>query len=255
MRSGNYREVSGESWLDDKRRKGVRPIDRAQKLITLNLQIAMSERVAPEGKESPDIVNKLAAAWFLFDRDIMDPKHSSDASNKLHSLKKYTIGKRNPEDSPMSFKADENWFKRQLELFNFLARESRVDGNYAVAAEQQLIRIVEKVAFDKGVGIDETNDLYERYFTTGIIDQITQYASVDPQSPHYRLEAYRSALIWHFKDLPHPKTLKDSVKSVYGRLKTDTSVVKKKIDPFESCLLYTSPSPRDRQKSRMPSSA
>ena len=27
------------------------------------------------------------------------------------------------------------------------------------------------------------------------------------------------------------------------------------IDPNSSCLLYTSPSPRDRQKSRMPSSA
>ena len=27
------------------------------------------------------------------------------------------------------------------------------------------------------------------------------------------------------------------------------------IDPNNSCLLYTSPSPRDRQKSRMPSSA
>ena len=27
------------------------------------------------------------------------------------------------------------------------------------------------------------------------------------------------------------------------------------IDPFKNCLLYTSPSPRDRQKSRMPSSA
>ena len=26
-------------------------------------------------------------------------------------------------------------------------------------------------------------------------------------------------------------------------------------DPINSCLLYTSPSPRDRQKSRMPSSA
>ena len=26
-------------------------------------------------------------------------------------------------------------------------------------------------------------------------------------------------------------------------------------DPFESCLLYTSPSPRDRTRSRMPSSA
>ena len=27
------------------------------------------------------------------------------------------------------------------------------------------------------------------------------------------------------------------------------------VNPDESCLLYTSPSPRDRQKSRMPSSA
>ena len=27
------------------------------------------------------------------------------------------------------------------------------------------------------------------------------------------------------------------------------------IDAFNACLLYTSPSPRDRQKSRMPSSA
>ena len=26
-------------------------------------------------------------------------------------------------------------------------------------------------------------------------------------------------------------------------------------DPFDSCLLYTSPSPRDRTRSRMPSSA
>ena len=27
------------------------------------------------------------------------------------------------------------------------------------------------------------------------------------------------------------------------------------VPPYEACLLYTSPSPRDRQKSRMPSSA
>ena len=30
---------------------------------------------------------------------------------------------------------------------------------------------------------------------------------------------------------------------------------KRSIDPYFACLLYTSPSPRDRQKSRMPSSA
>ena len=31
--------------------------------------------------------------------------------------------------------------------------------------------------------------------------------------------------------------------------------VKARIEEFNACLLYTSPSPRDRQKSRMPSSA
>ena len=34
-----------------------------------------------------------------------------------------------------------------------------------------------------------------------------------------------------------------------------TSWAKRKIPPIKGCLLYTSPSPRDRQKSRMPSSA
>ena len=32
-------------------------------------------------------------------------------------------------------------------------------------------------------------------------------------------------------------------------------IVKNKIQDYTTCLLYTSPSPRDRQKSRMPSSA
>ena len=36
---------------------------------------------------------------------------------------------------------------------------------------------------------------------------------------------------------------------------TTASVVKIATEPLNPCLLYTSPSPRDRQKSRMPSSA
>ena len=35
----------------------------------------------------------------------------------------------------------------------------------------------------------------------------------------------------------------------------DTSAQKQIIDPAGACLLYTSPSPRDRTRSRMPSSA
>ena len=35
----------------------------------------------------------------------------------------------------------------------------------------------------------------------------------------------------------------------------ETIIGESDFDTFQSCLLYTSPSPRDRQKSRMPSSA
>ena len=36
---------------------------------------------------------------------------------------------------------------------------------------------------------------------------------------------------------------------------TDTTIHDELVNKVEDCLLYTSPSPRDRQKSRMPSSA
>ena len=51
-------------------------------------------------------------------------------------------------------------------------------------------------------------------------------------------------------DLVNPQT-------VYGKSKLAGEKVLQKISPAEYyiCLLYTSPSPRDRQKSRMPSSA
>ena len=43
-------------------------------------------------------------------------------------------------------------------------------------------------------------------------------------------------------------------KNLKERLKDDVVIVSMRA-PFKICLLYTSPSPRDRQKSRMPSSA
>ena len=55
--------------------------------------------------------------------------------------------------------------------------------------------------------------------------------------------------------------LRESLKSVandekvIGRFHFDFDGSDKWKEPIEGCLLYTSPSPRDRQKSRMPSSA
>ena len=47
---------------------------------------------------------------------------------------------------------------------------------------------------------------------------------------------------------------------IYTGVKTTDLILLEKLQPVilqlkKSCLLYTSPSPRDRQKSRMPSSA
>ena len=51
---------------------------------------------------------------------------------------------------------------------------------------------------------------------------------------------------------------RDKFQIAYRRMKTSfNSATTKKMSKiqYKSCLLYTSPSPRDRQKSRMPSSA
>ena len=53
------------------------------------------------------------------------------------------------------------------------------------------------------------------------------------------------------KDIAHKRPLSKGGKNSHG-VKVQS---KSKNRSFKSCLLYTSPSPRDRQKSRMPSSA
>ena len=51
------------------------------------------------------------------------------------------------------------------------------------------------------------------------------------------------------------RKLEGKTKTVVTTAKVDADDVNQLIQLINSCLLYTSPSPRDRQKSRMPSSA
>ena len=53
------------------------------------------------------------------------------------------------------------------------------------------------------------------------------------------------------------KYLNDQYKSFFedSLSKTDPDLYKAINDELQSCLLYTSPSPRDKRQSRMPSSA
>ena len=52
---------------------------------------------------------------------------------------------------------------------------------------------------------------------------------------------------------PQLKDMRHKVTKTYDKYKNDRK--NESIEKLYSCLLYTSPSPRDRQKSRMPSSA
>ena len=58
---------------------------------------------------------------------------------------------------------------------------------------------------------------------------------------------------WTYSDLSSKQAQK-TISRENARRMIDTSSMLRK-DRMEACLLYTSPSPRDRQKSRMPSSA
>ena len=51
------------------------------------------------------------------------------------------------------------------------------------------------------------------------------------------------------------RTLYEHTRAIMNQLDEAASAVAERADELKGCLLYTSPSPRDRQKSRMPSSA
>ena len=56
--------------------------------------------------------------------------------------------------------------------------------------------------------------------------------------------------VWYFTDLPEKVVgiIEDDLKDKFDTEMKDSLL-------YRSCLLYTSPSPRDRTRSRMPSSA
>ena len=60
---------------------------------------------------------------------------------------------------------------------------------------------------------------------------------------------------WKYEEDETLKELQDYLSGTYRSHYTSQESKTQTLDLIESCLLYTSPSPRDRQKSRMPSSA
>ena len=110
-------------------------------------------------------------------------------------------------------------------------------------------------------------DLYER-----IYEQISS-EQMPPGDESQPTEKERKQLADHFLSLAQKSTVPETAalrrlnKREYGNTVRDLLgldegifdpakfIYKDEVEGFDTCLLYTSPSPRDRQKSRMPSSA
>ena len=87
-------------------------------------------------------------------------------------------------------------------------------------------------------------DDYSWVHQSNILEVLKDSSKLDPDVRKY-LEEENSFTEHHLKDTKNIQ--QDLFKEIKGRIKLD--------DESIPCLLYTSPSPRDRQKSRMPSSA
>ena len=67
---------------------------------------------------------------------------------------------------------------------------------------------------------------------------------------YYGEPAWPNDLLYIF-----PVVILGTIACVVGLAVLDPAMLADKADPFATCLLYTSPSPRDKRQSRMPSSA
>ena len=106
-----------------------------------------------------------------------------------------------------------------------------------------------------GKGNDSTSRTYASAAASG-----NSGAASNPQSKTQRQESKfwecrRSLRLW---PVPSAEDLHENLKDfLKNKLALEDSFFEEDMGPvtIKSCLLYTSPSPRDRQKSRMPSSA
>ena len=93
-----------------------------------------------------------------------------------------------------------------------------------------------------------------RVWVSLVVVIVNQFAMADfwdfvhPDSELWMLPAVGNFILATFDNV-------EIVANGFNRLAGGEKPLKRMNVVFESCLLYTSPSPRDRQKSRMPSSA
>ena len=129
--------------------------------------------------------------------------------------------------------------ENNLETVTSLSSDLSTRGNITIQLEELLI----------AGNYDEAKLLLEPSQPVDIADAIGSLPLI-LQALAFRLLKKNEAIeVYEYLDPVVQQTLLERLRS------GEVLEIVEKMSPDDSCLLYTSPSPRDRQKSRMPSSA
>ena len=99
--------------------------------------------------------------------------------------------------------------------------------------------------------LSTVEDVVQRYFNEHVA-----YRVIDYKRPEFAWDKLRA----HFRHIPISELNGSHVNAYTMKRKVSAGTINRELGVLSAalrwaCLLYTSPSPRDRQKSRMPSSA
>ena len=141
--------------------------------------------------------------------------------------------------------------RERFPLGNFSAAYYRKEAEFA----QEQLEELEKV---NPLQLSETDKVSLELLKYSLQERIDEYEFEAYLNPLLSDAGFHVSLPYHVRDLNNYQQVKDYLKKLQAvpqYVEQHLVLLREGIKGGNTCLLYTSPSPRDRQKSRMPSSA
>ena len=221
------------------RREGLMFVNPAESVVLPKVEKRMPE-VVPE-----HAMSKLFAEE-VFDNDWMGRRDRS-----MMALL-YETGIRMSE--LISLKIDDvDGARRELRVYG-KGRKERILPLLPATLQSIMQHVMDRpVGGDELFVTDAGSSLYPSFVYRRVNHYLGEVSSLQKCSPHVLRHTFATHLLNRGAELAAVKDLLGHASLSSTQMYTQHTTAKLK--EFHNCLLYTSPSPRDRQKSRMPSSA
>ena len=231
MKSKSERNAVAETAIRKTQNKGETGIGFKSLKDGIMLKLAYSEHLVAMGLETPETAQRLAAAHLLVKRWLEKKRPEKNVLPTLR-VNRIVTHEDKGATSTMQFPADENWYRKQVELFNYFAEEGAENKAYMEAAEQLLVEIARKSAFDLTL-IQGNNKLFKKHFSPDVISAITYAAKDDPSGPVMRIEAYRKVLNKYFNGAMSDDLMLVETELVMTVPEYNSRFLKTRVDAFE----------------------